>query len=111
MKYDEDKVDLSLLPPTALWQIANVMMYGAKKYSKHNWRSDGNVTWSRTYSSIQRHLTAWLEGEDNDPETGESHIAHAAAQCLMLLVHEKECPDMDDRYKGELYVRNHGNKK
>lgn len=101
MKDDSHKVDLSLLPPKALYQIAHVMQYGAEKYSRNNWRSDKKVPWCRTYSSIQRHLLAWLDGEDCDPETGESHIAHAAAQCMMLLVHEREQPNMDNRYKEE----------
>lgn len=99
MKYDEDKVDISLLPPKAIYQIAQVMQFGAKKYSRDNWRSDKNTPWCRTYSSIQRHLLSWLGGEDCDPETGESHIAHAAAQCMILLVHEYEQPHMDNRYK------------
>lgn len=110
MKDDNHKVDLSLLPPTALYQVARVMQYGAQKYSRDNWRSDKTVTWCRTYSSIQRHIMAWLEGEDKDPETGESHVAHAAAQCLILLVNELEQPHMDDRYK-EKHVEDSRRKK
>ncbi len=32
-----------------------------------------------------RHLTAWWEGEDNDPESGLPHIYHAAANIAMLV--------------------------
>ncbi|MBL6729240.1 MAG: hypothetical protein ISP79_06540 [Methylophilaceae bacterium] len=100
MKHDDNKIDVSLLPPSALLQVAKVMMLGTKKYDRNNWRNDKSVTWTRTYSSIQRHLLAWLDGEDKDRETGESHVAHAAAQCLMLMVLEKEQKQNDDRFKG-----------
>ena len=99
MKDDKHKVDISLLPPKALYAIARVMEYGAKKYSRNNWREDKDTSFCRTYSSIQRHLMSWVDGEDKDPETNESHVAHAAAQCLMLLIHEVEQPHNDDRYK------------
>lgn len=28
--------------------------------------------------AYQRHILAWLDGEDNDPATGLPHLAHAA---------------------------------
>ena len=32
-----------------------------------------------------RHLNAWRDGEDLDPESGLSHIAHIATSCNILL--------------------------
>ena len=101
MKYDNVKPDLSLIPPEALVEIAHVMTFGAEKYDRDDWRHDGgNTEWSRTYASIQRHLTSFWSGEDLDPESGRNHLAHAATQLLILMTHisdgHLEC---DDRYK------------
>jgi hypothetical protein len=102
MKFDEGKPQLGLIPSEALVEIAKVLGFGAAKYGVNNWRKDGgNSPWIRTYSSIQRHLTAWHTGEDNDPESGMSHLTHAATQLIILMVHQMEHPECDDRYKKE----------
>ena len=62
MKFDKDKPPMALIPPEALYQIAEVLEFGAKKYGVNNWRRDGYCTeFARTYSSIQRHLNAWCQ--------------------------------------------------
>ena len=100
MKYDENKVDLSLLPVEALEAVAKVFEFGAKKYSAFDWRYDGeNTRWLRTYSSIQRHLHAWAKCEDNDQESGLDHLSHAATQLLILITHVADNNvNMDNRY-------------
>jgi hypothetical protein len=69
MKYNAGKPQLDLIPTEQLTQIAEVFGFGADKYGRNNWRHDGSTTsWSETYASIQRHLTAWNDCEDVDPE-------------------------------------------
>lgn len=98
-KFDENKPPLALIPSEALIEIAKVFAFGAEKYGVNNWRKDGHCTsWSRTYSSIQRHLTAWHSGEDIDQESGMSHITHATTQLIILMIHQMEHPEVDDRY-------------
>lgn len=101
MKYDSGKPQLSLIPPAALVEIAKIMGFGAQKYGPNNWREDGgNTEWSRTYSSIQRHLNSFWDGEDTDPESGMNHLAHAATQIIILMIHQMDGHHhMDDRYK------------
>jgi len=100
MKYDEDKSNIALVPPEALLNIAKVFTFGAEKYGVNNWRIDGpNTPWSRTYSSIQRHLNSWHAGEDLDPESGESHLTHAATQIMILMTQQIDGnSNCDDRY-------------
>lgn len=99
MKYDTEKAPMCLIPPEALVQVAQVFGFGAKKYGMNNWRDDGDVTeWSRTYSSIQRQLNAFWSGEDIDPESGMTHLAHATTQMMILMIHHKNNKVMDDRY-------------
>lgn len=101
MKYDTGKTPYALVPTEALAEIAEVFGFGAAKYGMNNWRKDLSETeWSRTYSSIQRHLNAFWQGEDQDPESGFSHLAHAATQIMILMTAVKTLgdTDMDDRW-------------
>ena len=100
MKYDDEKPPLQLIPTHALVQAAKVFGFGASKYGENNWRNDiSKYGWTRHYGSIQRHLTAWNDGEDLDPESGLPHLAHAMTQLMILLQVVKEAPDCDNRYK------------
>lgn len=96
-KDDSGKVRLDLLPPEALTEIAKVLTFGAQKYAAHNWR--GGFVWSRTIAALLRHFFAWMRGEDNDPETGLSHIAHVGCNVLFLLTFIITKTGIDDRFK------------
>lgn len=97
IKYDDGKADISLLPPEALLAIAEVFTFGAKKYAPDNWR--GGFVWRRVVSAILRHLFAWLAGQDKDPETGLSHIAHVGCNVMFLLTFIITKTGTDDRFK------------
>lgn len=98
-KFDEQKPRVELLPPFPLTQVARVLTFGAEKYSAHNWR--GGIEYSRLYGAAQRHMFAWLDGEDLDIETNLNHIDHAICELLFLRQMIKDRPDLDDRYKGD----------
>jgi hypothetical protein len=82
-KFDGGKLQYGLLPPLALKATVEILTFGAEKYEPDNWK---NVPDSkrRYFDAMQRHLWAWKEGEQNDPETGKNHLAHAMC-CLMFL--------------------------
>lgn len=83
-------------PAGALMSIAEVYGFGAAKYDDvHNFRK--GYDWSLSWSAMQRHLWAFWGGEDNDPESGLPHMAHAAWHCMTLLSFMTEHPDFDDR--------------
>lgn len=104
LKFDQDKPKMDLLSAVWLEDVAQVLTYGAKKYEAHNWRK--GINFSRLLGALLRHVFAFVKGEDNDPETGLSHLAHASC-CLMFLSElSKTKPQFDDRYKGESDVRN-----
>jgi hypothetical protein len=82
-KFDEGKTQWSLLPTEAIEAIAKIMMFGAKKYAPGNWK---NVEPPMRYiDACYRHLDAWLRGERNDSETGNSHLWHAGC-CLVFCI-------------------------
>ncbi len=78
------KAPMWLLPPVALEQTAWVHKFGGERYGPFNWRMTG-VCATTYVSAIMRHLNAWRDGEDLDPESGISHIAHIATSCNILM--------------------------
>lgn len=77
------KAPLSTLSGPVLFELGNGMLEGAMKYGRHNYRSMG-VSASVYFDAAQRHLWAWWEGEDIDPDSGLSHVAKAMTSLLVL---------------------------
>jgi predicted HAD superfamily Cof-like phosphohydrolase len=98
-KFDSNKTRVDLLPVGPMSDIASVFGFGAKKYFANSYRQGETVAWSRTYGSILRHLYAFWSGEDNDPESGLPHLAHAGTQLMILMEHTKHNTNKDDRFK------------
>jgi hypothetical protein len=97
LKYDNAKPDFSLLSPIAIARLAQVLTFGAEKYESHNWRK--GIGESRLLAAALRHIMSYMGGEENDPQSGLPHTAHAMC-CLMFIVelHETSGSMMDDRY-------------
>lgn len=72
----------SLIPAGFLWALAEHYGQGAKKYADRNWEK--GYKWSLSLDASQRHLNQWLQGEDNDEETGSSHLVAAAWHLVAL---------------------------
>lgn len=83
-KFDQQKIDLSLLPLPFLEQTAQALMYGEKKYGRYNYTSGFDS--HRIVAAFLRHALAYQNGEDLDPESGLPHLGHAGA-CLAMLAH------------------------
>lgn len=99
-KFDSGKIDLSYIEPAMVRAIAEAMEFGAKKYGRHNYRK-GGFTNMRLVASLLRHLMSYLEGEDDDQESGLPHLSHAAANIQMLIVLTKDGTLIDDRYRSK----------
>lgn len=99
VKFDDGKVDWSLVPFEALEGMAQVLEFGAKKYDRWNWTTGGGFKWTRILGSCLRHIFAFMRGEDNDPESGLSHISHAQCNLLFLAyyIRNKDKMNKDDR--------------
>lgn len=99
-KSDNGKPRISLIPTDALNQMAIGFTYGANKYGEHNYRNGIKI--SRLLDAAYRHMNAFKEGEDLDPESGNNHLAHAMASLAMATFMFYNRPDMDDRWKKEM---------
>jgi hypothetical protein len=80
------KVDLALIPPSALVACALAMTDGALKYDPYNWREEGKAVQARTYvSAALRHIFRWFEGEQVSSDAFVHHLGHAMASCAILI--------------------------
>lgn len=95
VKHDEGKARMDLVPPEAIAAMAHVLTFGADKYGERNWEL--GMRWSRPYAALLRHLLAWWGGEDEDPETGMSHMWHVMCCAAFLTAFEARDEGLDDR--------------
>ena len=77
------KVPFSTIPAAVLVEVAIGMGEGAIKYGKYNYRIEG-VRSSIYFDATFRHLIAWQEGEDIDPDSNLSHITKAITSLMVL---------------------------
>ena len=86
-KHDSGKPDLSLIPLSALVEEAKGFQLGEAKYGRYNFTK--GLESHRLVAAALRHILAWQEGEDLDPESGASHLGHARCCLAMLLETQK----------------------
>jgi len=77
------KTPMSTVSAPVLMEMGLAMLEGDRKYGRHNYRVIG-VRASVYYDAAMRHLMAWWEGEDIDPDSGISHVTKALS-CLSVL--------------------------
>jgi hypothetical protein len=96
LRYNQGKLQWSLVDYDSLEGLVRVLEAGAKKYSRNNWKKGMPVT--QVTESLMRHLFAFLRGEDVDPESGCRHISHVMCNTMFLEYIMREKPHFDDRY-------------
>jgi hypothetical protein len=95
LRYNQDKLQWSLVDFDSLEGMVKVLEYGAAKYAPNNWKKGMPVT--KVSESLMRHLFAFLRGEDIDAESGCRHISHVMCNVMFLEYILREKPDYDDR--------------
>lgn len=95
LRYNQGKLSWSMVDFDSLEGLVRVLEYGAKKYSKNNWKKGMPVT--QVTESLMRHLFAFLNGENIDPESGCRHISHVMCNTMFLEYILREKPHFDDR--------------
>ena len=90
------KLPLHLWPITATAMGCIGMLNGSLKYGRSNFRAVG-IRASIYYDAAKRHLDAWFEGEEIDPDDQVPHLS-AALSCLAIIVDAQAAGKMvDDR--------------
>lgn len=96
-KNDDGKIPLDLLPFDAVEAVGAVERFGAEKYGRRNWESNGGMSYGRLIAAALRHIFAFSMGKDTDEESKLPHLAHAACNILFLLAYQLRNIGEDDR--------------
>lgn len=87
-----------LIPPDAMYHLAEHYGKGAAKYGDRNWEL--GIPYALAYAAAMRHLHQWFGGEDKDAETDSSHLCGALFALLTLLhfeLNKEHYAQFDDR--------------
>lgn len=89
VKADAGKAQLTLVPRQIIWDIAEVRMYGNKKYGDpNNWKQ---VEKERYRDAAFRHFMAYLDDPQGvDEESGIPHLKHCATNISFLCEMESD---------------------
>jgi hypothetical protein len=76
--------------------MVQVLMFGTIKYSANNWKQ--GLKYTEILESMQRHMNAFIEGEDDDPDSKLNHVGHILCNAMFLSYMFLFKKDMDDRH-------------
>lgn len=95
-RFNTGKPEWSLVDFPSLEPMVRVLEFGAQKYSRNNWKKGLPI--NSIIDSLMRHVIAYKEGEDIDPESGISHIGHMMCNLMFLSYVDRNLKDkFDDR--------------
>ena len=83
VKNDSGKLQWTLMPFEQLEEVVRVLMKGAEKYGRDNWKNCDDI--KRYKDALMRHVVSYNKGERSDPEDNLPHLAHAICNCLFLM--------------------------
>lgn len=91
------KLRMDLIPPEVETALAEVLTFGAEKYSDRNWEK-GLQFEKHHLAAMYRHVNKWRRRIDNDEESGLNHIKHAMWHLMAIITQiERGRTDLDDR--------------
>jgi len=95
-KSDSGKPDYALLTRPMLESMIAAFMFGQGRYGRGNFK--GGFTNTRLLAAAMRHIMAFNDGEDLDPDSNVSHLGHAMAALAMCLDNRAEGTSVEGRY-------------
>lgn len=96
-RYNAGKLRWSLVDFPSLEDMVKVLEFGANKYSDNNWKKGLKTT--EIIESMMRHMVAYLNGENIDPESNLPHTGHIMCNAMFLAYMTRFKPEFDNREK------------
>lgn len=95
LRYNQGKLQWSLIDYKSLEGLVRVLEMGAQKYSRDNWKL--GMPTSQVCESLMRHLFAFMSGEIYDKESGCSHMSHVLCNAMFIEYIMREKPQFYDQ--------------
>lgn len=89
LRFNDGKLDWTLLDFESLVPMVEGMTYGATKYARNNWKNTCDDPMQHIQSAF-RHLIAIANGEEFDKESGVRHTGHIMDNMMMYNFHTKD---------------------
>jgi hypothetical protein len=101
IRKNEGKSQCREIDPNFILSMAEVLTKSQQKYDQFNWQKPTKL--STPYDSLMRHILAFQQGEDIDPDDGLPHLTKAAINLMFMAYHLRSNPEYaDDRgFKGK----------
>ena len=96
MKLKLTKTKWHLLDTEFIKDIAEVLTFGANKYSEDNWKNIDDA-YNVYYDALMRHITEWKLNGALDEDDNKSHLVHAACNLMFLYYFDKETEDVGSK--------------
>lgn len=93
LRFNEGKTEWSLVDFKSIESLPKVLAFGAKKYSRNNWKKGLDL--DQILDSASRHLFALMSGEINDPESGLPHAGHILCNIMFYEFHRNKQNSVD----------------
>jgi|SRR5581483_756781 len=97
-RYNKGKLEWSLMHYKSMEPLIQVLMFGAAKYSRDNWKLGMDP--KKVLDSLQRHLAALADGETHDVESKLPHIGHIMANAMFYSYFTKEGDGHETKKRG-----------
>jgi len=99
-RFNAGKTQWSMVDFKSMEDMVRVLEFGVNKYSRDNWKKGLKTT--EIVDSMLRHIYAYLDGEDVDPESGINHTGHIMCNAMFLSHMHLFRKDMDTRCRTSL---------
>lgn len=97
LRLNQGKIQTREIDPAFILGMAKVLTESRSKYPHFNWAKPTKL--STPYESMMRHILAFQQGEDIDPDDGLPHLLKAAVNIMFMNYHVSNNKDYaDDRF-------------
>ena len=88
-RFNQGKMQWTMMDFKAMEPMIQVLMYGAKKYDRDNWKKACPKKLD-LLDSLERHFVGLVAGESVDPESGLAHIGHLMCNAMFYSYWEQK---------------------
>lgn len=99
-RFNQGKMQWTMMDFKSMEPMIQVLMYGAKKYDRDNWKKACPKKLD-LLDSLERHFVGLVAGESVDQESGLPHIGHLMCNAMFYSYWEQKTNGLFENFVGE----------